>query len=267
MKPATHKTITRLAIELCTDRLSLDMQEMINQDSVVQGSADEDTKNLVQRATNWHFYRASEVIPKKKRLLFKPTSEDILKIRITEITNTPEKYNQLGRILHHIQDMSTPSHVLPIYHGPKFPLMFSYRVIEDYFETFMYEHDDKILKNNITELPAIDGIEGFFNIYDNAAKEMLQILKGGFKIDNNVDSATLPFSLFWKSYLEEEYNKIKGFGMYGEYHTYFKRDGLLKDNPYSITEHTLLNIQSTITDHAILNTCKALLYAIENDYV
>ena len=55
MKPVTHKTITRLALELCKDKLSSKIFE--HSCSIIQGSDDEDTTELIKRATNWHFYR------------------------------------------------------------------------------------------------------------------------------------------------------------------------------------------------------------------
>ena len=109
--------------------------------------------------------------------------------------NSFKRYNKFGRILHHIQDMSTPSHVLPIYHGPKFPLYVSLKKIEDHFETFMYKNDDNITLEDV-HIPSSDNnINSFFQIYDNAAHEMLEMLKNGFYIDSK-HSQKLPYSLF-----------------------------------------------------------------------
>ena len=117
MKPTTHKKITKLALEFCKDKLSSKILE--HSSNIIQGSDDEDTSNKISRALNWHFYRTeNSKIPKRVKLLFKTTSEDILNKRINSMNgcdeNSDKYYNYLGRIIHHIQDMSTPSHVMPI---------------------------------------------------------------------------------------------------------------------------------------------------------
>ena len=258
MKPTTHKTVTRLAIELCLDRLSLEMQEMINQDSVVQGSADEDTKNLIQRATNWHFYRAIDSpipkIYKRFGIKCKPTSKDILEQRIAEMLAEKDKkrfYNRLGRVLHHIQDMSTPSHVLPIYHGP---------IKKDYFEDFMEKNDCQITIKRLDPLAISNRGGDLVNIYEEAAKDCL---KNVLKVDLPINER--PYRMFWKHYTEHENSKIAGFGVYGSAHRYFKK--LPKDNKYNMTKESLFNIQDTVTDHAIFNTCRALIYAVGRDKI
>lgn len=99
----------------------------------------------------------------------KITSENILNKRIKEFEELVEKnsfkrYNKFGRILHHIQDMSTPSHVLPIYHGPKFPLYLSPKKIEDYFETFMCKNNDNITLKNV-HIPLSDNSDNNINSF------------------------------------------------------------------------------------------------------
>lgn len=259
MKPETHKTITRLAIEVCKNRISSNIYE--NSSYIIQGTEEEDTTELIKRAKNWHFYRANNSkIPqfyRKLKLKFKTTSEDILEERIDEMSmvdkHSSEYYKKLGRILHHIQDMSTPSHVLPIYHGPKFPLQLTLGSIDDFFETFMVNNDDKITFNDTCKNISIDGINSYYDIYKHAAEDMLKnILKVNEPIENR------PYSLFWKHHTEQESDKIKSFGAYGECHNYFEK--LPLNNSYSIKAEYLLDIQEKITTHAIVNTCKALLY-------
>lgn len=264
MKTTTHKTITRIAIELCKDFLSSEIFE--NRCSIIQGSEDEDTTQRKKRATNWHFYRdinRHSPIPRYIKILkinFYPTSENILDDRILEMKNPnnkkERKYNYLGRILHHIQDMSTPSHVIPIYHGPKAPLSISIKMIDDHFESFMERNDCRVSTKDILSLPNISGITSFVQIYEESANDMLKKI---LKVDEPIGNR--PYSHFWKHYTEKEYKKIKGFGVYGESHKYFKKRGLPKNNPEGITMEKLLEIQDMVTTHAIVSTCKALLYA------
>ena len=257
MKPKTHKRITKLALELCKDILSPKILE--HSSVIIQGSDDEDTTEPLKRGTNWHFYRTKESkIPKRVRLFFKTTSEDILNERIDAMMscdkNSDMFYNYLGRIIHHIQDMSTPSHVIPIYHGPKVPLKLRWGMINDHFETFMEENDCRISIKDVDTQISIDGIEGYEDIYIKSADDMLNNI---LKVDEDITDRH--YSLFWKHHTEKEYSKIKGFGVYGECHNYFNR--LPKNNEYGITEEELFNIQDIITTHAIVSTSKALLYA------
>ena len=117
----------------------------------------------------------------------------------------------------------------------------------------MKENNSLISTKNLNKQISIDDIKGFKDIYHKAANDML---KNILKIDENI--ANRPYSHFWKHYTEEEYSKIKGFGVYGECHNYFNR--LPKNNEYGITEEKLFNIQDIITTHAIVSTSKALLY-------
>jgi hypothetical protein len=227
--------------------------------SIIQGADDEDTTEPVNRATNWHFYRAkNSTIPKRTRLLFKTTSEDILNKRIDSMsdsdTNSEAFYNYLGRIIHHIQDMSTPSHVMPIYHGPKVPLKLGWGMIDDHFESFMEKNDSQISAEDVDTPISIDDIKDYEDIYKKAADDMLQNI---LKVEEVI--ADRPYSLFWKHCTEEEYSKVKGFGVYGKCHDYFHN--LPENNEHGVTKEKLLNIQELITNHAIVSTSKALLYA------
>lgn len=258
MKVTTHKTITRFALELCREKLDLQMCK--NSQFIIKGSEDED-EHTIERIKNWHFYRQdTSPIPEKVKMLWLkdclPTSEIIIQKRIDDMY-AADKFGQeycyqLGRVLHHIQDMSTPSHVTPIYHG-----FFK----KDYLEGFMEKNDSRITANSITIPTSIDGISKLYDIYDNAANEMLDILSGTFDVHNGCkESKKLPYSLFWKNYKEKEDEKINGFGVYGKYHKYFKETKALKNNKFGITKETLLSIQDTVINQAVINSCKALLY-------
>ena len=257
MKPTTHKIVTRLAIELYYKN-NPSSEIFQYRCSIINGSEDEDEATK-ERAKNWHFFRAEgSPIPMMVRKLLllkcKPTSEDIFAQRVLELKDTKpinERYNGLGRVLHHIQDMSTPSHVFPIYHD-----MF----VKDYFEDFMEEHDCRVSTENVELQNSLDGIEKFKDIYDKAAYSMLETLRDGFKVRNDSVVNSLPYSLFWKRHDQKEDKKLKGFGVYGELHKYFKKNYLPANNSYGITQETLLSIQDVITTQAIQNSYLSLCY-------
>jgi len=260
MEGKTHRKITCEAFKLCRDFLPDIYKYNVDfEREVTQGSYDEDNKGL-DRALNWHFYRAEDsCIPKTYAYIFKTNSREILEKRISELADfslsTFKRYNTLGRIIHHVQDMSTPSHVLPIYHGPMYQF-FKCGKIKDLFEEFIANNQNSITADGLTAPKSIHEISNFIEIYDTAATGMLEILQSGFKFDNTI----IPSEHFWKNYKIKESKHIEGFGAYGDCnHCFTTLDfSLCPDN---LRKETLDNIQKTITNHAIINTCKTILYA------
>lgn len=261
MKTTTHKTITRLATQICKDRLSDEMGE--NFEMIIQGSEEEDTTELKKRSMNWHFYRSNGNIPehyKKLGMNFRPTSEHIFSERIGDMSGygryDQRRYNYLGRIIHHIQDMSTPSHIIPIYHGPKFPLKLSMGYIKDHFEDFIERNDERVRGLELDEVPDIDSTTTLYTLYRNSADDML---KNILKMEDPIEDR--PYSLFWKHSSEKEHKRLKGFGVYGKGQKYFKKNIMRKSNNDGVTEEMLFDLQDTITKHALISTCRALQVA------
>lgn len=254
MKSKTHQTVTRLSFEYCKNELDTLLYE--NRKLVIEGVKDEDNFWEFKRLLHWHFYRAeNSPIPQKIKFIFKPTSEQILAHRIKRLKSySPNKskyYIELGRILHHIQDMSTPSHVIPIYHDPK---------IKDNFEHFMSENDMEIIleQNYDTDYSSFNDLS---DIYQKSAKQTLQLLlEDGFSCYNNGIQKKIPYSFFWQHYTLEEDKNRKGFGTFSTYEECFK-DLKFDDKALKcITKDILLGIQKSITNDAIQNTIKALLF-------
>jgi spore cortex formation protein SpoVR/YcgB (stage V sporulation) len=114
-------------------------------------SASEDDVSFsskLQRPFNWHFYNNKNSIAKNDLIPGQRTSEkrfasllEKLKKYIEKCTHTPDRHNvedlveATGRIMHHIQDMSTPSHVVPVYHGPG---------LSDHYESYIESYAGKI---------------------------------------------------------------------------------------------------------------------------
>lgn len=77
------------------------------------------------RASNWHFYNRDGQV-RRAWWGAERNLDAVLRQRIRELekrleTREPdpsEIYKAAGRVLHYIQDMSVPAHVVPIYHGP-----------------------------------------------------------------------------------------------------------------------------------------------------
>lgn len=84
---------------------------------------DSNLLTLPQRATNWHFYNRNK---KLEPFWFANRSLDVIFSKRIEKLNAllaePDAdpvavYEQAGRVLHYIQDMSVPGHVVPAYHA------------------------------------------------------------------------------------------------------------------------------------------------------
>jgi hypothetical protein len=93
-------------------------------ESVVKGVQAEDSATLT-RAGNWHFYNRDGRVRKawwgpERNLdaVFRQRIQELEGRLETRDPNPSEVYKAAGRVLHYIQDMSVPAHVVPIYHGP-----------------------------------------------------------------------------------------------------------------------------------------------------
>lgn len=93
--------------------------------ALADGTKAEDSspRTFIQRATHWHFYNRNQAL--KPFWFFNRNLDEIFATRIEALNDLlkdpdadPEKvYEQAGRVLHYIQDMSVPGHVLPAYHA------------------------------------------------------------------------------------------------------------------------------------------------------
>jgi hypothetical protein len=99
-------------------------------ETIAQGTFDEDADhsigNMWIRGTNWHFYNrgnqyevdiASPVVKVLDRVFTaRITDFDRTIGKIVDASDHKNIYNKAGRVLHYIQDMSVPSHVVPVFH-------------------------------------------------------------------------------------------------------------------------------------------------------
>lgn len=262
MKACVHKTLTEIALQCCKDKLPKTIYKFSNE--ILRGVEEEDDPSL-QRKRNWHFYRSNKRIKTREYLFFKPTSEDIFSKRIKDMKkhkkDDKRRYNNLGRIIHHIQDMSTPSHVIPIFHGGN---------IRDYFEEFMSKQTNT---DTLEEKVVLGNSQKDFNVlYKDAAKATLDYIRNTtFKlkeVESNGRKKTLFLNEFWQNYEQNENPKLKGFGSYGPLHGCFLSTSPDFCNcPSKIADGELLKIHTNICNKAIQDTCDALFYAasLDND--
>lgn len=122
MEKLAHVKISKRAIELY-EELNPSKSEQIKEWAApfTDGSGKEDEIDIsFQRLLNWHFYDPGSRLgdawwgirrSNRKRV-------EALAGKLTESAGSclPETYVLAGRLAHHIQDMSSPPHVVPVYH-------------------------------------------------------------------------------------------------------------------------------------------------------
>jgi hypothetical protein len=123
-KPETHAEITRRAaqrLDACLPQLS----RSFDREALQQASEDEDDWTL-ERLRNWHFFdrerrlvndwlfqrSATRVVQKRAAVL----AELLAGARPGSPVDREQLSEAVGALLHFIQDMAVPSHVVPIYH-------------------------------------------------------------------------------------------------------------------------------------------------------
>lgn len=212
MKAADHKTISVAAInqlnQLEVTSASVFFGRNIN--SITDASEDVDSAGY-SRATNWHFYNdnCQHTIKSKNDFGFfdniklHKTSEFILQKRDVQLGKAIDEKDidkiceYIGRILHHIQDMSTPSHVVPVYHGI---------IIKDKFESYLNDYlqsekdpDSDIFSIQAGEFNALEKSK-MFSIYKESAEDSLQYLYSNANTCNMTvggEEQQLGWSYFW----------------------------------------------------------------------
>lgn len=116
MYPCQHRQITEAALRrFSAQNPAHSPLTQSQQEAIIVGSAQEDAPSW-QRISNWHFFRSNDQMPIWRGFRFDSRGAS-RRCRSSCTCVRPRSYELIGRLLHHIQDMSTPSHVTPIYHG------------------------------------------------------------------------------------------------------------------------------------------------------
>jgi hypothetical protein len=282
MNPATHKKVTEFALDLFIENgdggllaAHLDINRFKN--AIVNGTTAED-KVTPSRLLNWHFYPANETTAQTERKLFRvfslrPTSRWIVNKRQNVLLRTvpagqsTRLFSTFGRVVHHIQDMNTPSHVLPIYHDHK---------IKDTFEHYLCANWSAISKELSAEKPGFSVIlttppDGdFVDLYREAAKRLLFNLEPNgvlFPLPINAGLTVVSSEAFWIPYTREAVPAkvpfgVKGFGSFGPLGAYFgtgtsyRMDGI----SVSVSPAAFHKVAVFFVRGAIADTLRALQY-------
>ncbi|MEW5787655.1 MAG: hypothetical protein AB1899_07355 [Pseudomonadota bacterium] len=173
MKAETHKLITELALNAYIQaqrrgEADIFLNERYRQ-CVIEGTDWEDALSF-DRLVNWHFYPANDLLRIPLWGFVYANSSRIVAERQRELIDEVQHgfserlFTRFGRLLHHIQDMSTPSHVVPVYHGPGKP---------DPYEDYLTHDGDYLSRAHGATWPALHEItppDQFTDLYNSAAQ-------------------------------------------------------------------------------------------------
>lgn len=202
-----------------------------------------------QRLRNWHFFNNGNRIKRimNSKILGIRTSEDRVNSLAMDLDESIEDYNEkpkrlraksvlryCGRLIHHMQDMATPSHVVPVYHGGK---------LKDQYEVFC-EPLAEVFKTDLVEKGA-SGSSGYqvtltkdeintfieryevvcqdagdrhplYTLYTFVASQTLEyLLANQFNYRENGEEKTGDWSLFWQENAVNNSSDHQGFGNFG----------------------------------------------------
>ncbi|HRH79969.1 MAG TPA: hypothetical protein PLW81_02870 [Thiobacillaceae bacterium] len=227
MKPSTHERITALAVEIGAQSGNGGLARLFNDPAfrpgVIEGVVLEDAPTL-SRLLNWHFHPTNETLRRKIWAIVEPNSRPLLARRQERFLEACQghpasnPYLLLGRIIHHIQDMSTPSHVVPVYHGPG---------LDDPYEDYLEVRWDDIQSCARTRVRTLQHdapppAHDFLGLYDRAAQVTLLWLDADRRcievvVDDQIDYAS--GALFWagheQTFAEPPPYHSRGFGGFG----------------------------------------------------
>lgn len=209
-EPAKHGEFARRAAEVyqtCTGRAIT--PGYIS--AFAEGSVHEDNPTL-SRVLNWHFYNRDKKIGHywKYFLYCDGSNEHIFNERLNALKDMinakkPLKdiYEMAGRIAHHIQEMSSPPHVVPIYH-----------VYDDRFDT--YEPVNLPVFDSLTICKDLkDSIHKPPELLEQASQHTLKIIEGTIESGDGKIIEGETWINFWGGPEDQELAGFKTYGKYG----------------------------------------------------
>lgn len=244
MKSKDHREITRYTIHRYVNLFGDGFRSMLiaNKEYIIDGTYDEDNwfKDH-KRITNWHFAphpNNRNIDHFVKVFKFNLYSKQVYQGHIDDFVKSlrqmaqepsseqkgKETFTHVGGLLHHIQDMCTPSHIIPVFHGKVAPGTFE--AVEDRFEQYSANNIVDHLDHHTTTLKMPDDIPDdtsdytFWDIYRGAADETRNILAGfTFPVKVGAEYREVGSEVFWQEYdyenAPETDNETAGFGRYG----------------------------------------------------
>lgn len=182
-----HEKITQRAIDLEAKRFPILARYA---KVIVKANGWEDKNLLVKWLKYNHFYKPTTKI----RTLYRKTSDvrvkDLWRAVVAAVQQRKIKraFDRIGHLVHHIQDMASPPHVIPVNHG-----------LFDRFEK--YRIDDIVARARGKRLPDLSGPKAH---HECALDTYRAVQNGGIRAGGR----RIPWASFWKE-------RGSRFGSYG----------------------------------------------------
>ncbi len=251
-----HEMITEVAIghfNRCLDEGHLGSLSQISEKerrTLVDGNLHEDLLGPIRRLKQWHFWDPKrrndngKYINKTLHKRFDAVEKSIFK----PLDFFSSKYSELGHLLHYLQDVTVPSHVVPIFH-PAPPLFKSDGFDKYAIDTYNLENETSFnCSSLISALPS-----NFNELLDSYAKYTLKSIKEVIPAKGN---KKYTWRLFWK-----EAKKNKRFGKYGKVGNRFGKEMEVKkiDTPFFMTREIYNNFAKNLHEKALQATIQAIM--------
>lgn len=256
-----HEAITRQAIYLlnasyCCDFITPEEAKMI-----IKGNVSEDDNFLkgLSRPINQHFYNPRKANKYWKRIQSITVRFERIAKRCFKRIDSKKYFKYVGEIIHHIQDMTNPSHVVPVYHGPG---------LKDKF-------DEQYLSCYFPKRVEIDTLRSYGPIYLTStlkpvAEKTLEAIKQSFEIYVMQDGVCIPRKIDWSCFWNE--NPTDWFGQYGyigkpdkcageKIDNYFVSTIIKGDTTYFVDKLIYEDFSRKQVELAVLETARFLFYA------
>jgi len=250
MKQYIHEKISRHALYLFNSSSTSKTPDNISS-AFISGSINEDEISLT-RFMNWHFYNNGGIIGRYRKygILCNGSNEKIFQKRLNELntllSSNADKlkiYGIAGRMAHHIQDMSSPPHVIPVYH-----------LGSDKFDSYI--NDTYVLPDIKPVAYPIDCTPD--KLLDQAARNTLNSIKDDVIFTNG---GTIPGESWLKFWHGDDDKNLNGFKKYGEYGNTFGINRECKGvAQYSYDESLFNRFFNECYTRAVTDTVNLLVY-------
>lgn len=258
-----HKKITIKALNEFKQYSELDF----NKDIIVKSCKGEDNLSL-SRAWNWHFLhpkkklsrywlslytmnrsminRFDKLDKKLKRLIYKYKNTNSERKR-DKLLNKISK--RLGQVIHYLQDVSVPAHVIPIYHGPGKKDRFDKHefdpasIEDDNYADLRHENG-----MSLEELRRMSADNTLESVYESNA----------FTITKNDVEIQVTWEVFWG---KPEKTGFSDYGILGN--NFGEPEIIIDEDKYLVTDEVYSKFFKKRYEEAINITIRALFYVQE----
>jgi len=214
-----HNDYTHLAYEKLKQcgAIGVDMGLSVDVDveHIGNGAEWEDTTELISRSLNWHFYKSNNDIEDTwfTHRTFGPIYEKRVQQFLALLDSRVAVEDILvasGRVLHYMQDVAVPAHVVPVLHGP-FPFP------DDEFDSYELGGSGPSAKDpmlSFTEQECRDLFQtqlDLTQIISQAAQQTLKAIQAPIRAGGEN-----PINTTWSAYWQADDSWfLSGFGSYG----------------------------------------------------